>query len=136
MPIMTLEELQKQLNIKKSSAVSDIKEVINAFLNRQDIDMITRIRDTELDKICNMLHHTHGISIILNNAFISELGTKYKKEIYIPVICSGERYVLQNLSLRLSLNSESRKELENVFISLIKNELDMVRETDEKQEDK
>lgn len=112
----------------KSKSVFDIEGIIKKFLNRPDIDMITRIRDTELDKICNMLHHTHKISVlkIKRLSEIKLVDIKNNEDVK-KNLCTGEIFVLQNLFLRLSLDSKSREELVNMFVSIIRTEIEMAK---------
>lgn len=136
MAIYQLQDLKDKLGIREKSGVSDIKEIIHRFLDRENIDLISRIDRNELDKICNMLHHSHQISLKWNKALLEKYKSennqeKIKELTENSIMCSGELYVLQNLGLRLSLGSESRKELENVFISLIKTELDIMKNAKE-----
>jgi len=122
--IMDFDQLKSVISGQRSSTITDIRNIIDSLLNRSDIDMISRIKDIELDKICNMLHHSHQLSLMMNKDFKIDPN---KHEI---LMCSAEKYVLQNLSLRLSLDSQSRKEFVDIFISLIKTELSLRKSED------
>ena len=120
--ILDIEDIKSQFN-NKFGSIADIKLLLEKYLERKNIDLISRIRDVELDKICNLLHHSHLISIKMN---IAILGSKKFSEVLEKDIklSSGELYGIRNLSLRLSLDSSSRKEIENILVSLIKKEME------------
>ena len=119
---MELEEL-KSLVGSKFGSIADIKVLLQEYLERKNIDLISRIRDVELDKICSMLYHTHNISLKMSLLVNANRDKTKEKDLKI-IMCSGENYVLQNLYLRLSLNSQSRIEIENILVSLIKKEME------------
>ena len=125
-----LENFLKDVGHQSIDNFRNMKDLILMFLDRKGIDVITRIKEQELDKICNMLHHTHKISVLRNyyikryekdtSEYVPELDFKFSKF----ELCSGEKYVLQNLSLRLSLDGKSREELQTIISALVKTELE------------
>lgn len=129
--VLSFDELKDEIEKGiKGQSVLDIKSILDRFLNRQDIDLITRIKENELDRICNMLHHTHKISLLKVRRLAVYEDIKTIDDNYIKNnMCTGEIYVLQNLSLRLSLDSQSREELVNIFVSVIKTELENIIKT-------
>lgn len=131
--ITDLEELKKFIGGGKS--LFNIKDTIADFINKSNIDRITRIRDVELDEICRMffygIRHSafliHGKNINISFINYEELTDNY-------MISEILEYVLINLSLRLSLNSESRKELENIATAMIRKEIDRIENENDKED--
>lgn len=110
---------------KKGDNIINSEKIINTLLDETRIDSITRIRDLELDKISTMLHHTIQISAKYSAAMLmySENRDIYIKENKL-FICSGYKYIKQNLKLRLSINSRSREEFENIFTTFFKHQIE------------
>jgi len=119
MKTITIEQLKEKLG--KSERVLDIKELLDNFLRKQDIDRITRIRDIELDNIARLFFFgiRHTALLNKNNTF-SYIEFEYKNLEISNIL----EFVLINLGLRLSLNSKSREELQNIISSLVRVELE------------
>lgn len=128
-PILDINDIVGNLNNKSFGSLGDIQKIISQFINRGDIDLISRIKDTELDNICNMLFQSHTLSIKWTLRRL-QLKNKNKKihEIIISkedvIISAGEEYALKHLNLTLSLDSQSRTEIKEILISLIKKEIE------------
>lgn len=110
--------------IKGQTTVSDIKHILIGLLSRNKIDMLSKINEYELDKICNMLHHSHQQSVLM----CYRLNLKGKERRMI----SPHRYVLQNLSLRLSVDGHTWNHFTQIFTGLINRDV-MHKEEELKQ---
>jgi hypothetical protein len=110
---LTYNEFMNNLvgQIKGQTTVSDIKHILIGLLSRNKIDMLSKINEYELDKICSMLHHSHQQSVLMNY----RLKLKGKDRIMI----SPHRYVLQNLCLRLSVDGHTWTHFTQIFTGLI-----------------
>jgi len=122
--IIDYEEFSKQIN---SASFFDLQKTINDFIQREKIERITRIRDVELDKICQMFFFG-----IRHTAFMNKGRKNYMTLSYDKLkISSMLEYTLINLSLRLSLSSKSRDELKEVITNMIKAEMKKFKDQDE-----
>lgn len=111
-------------NIKENTGKNDIYNVINKYLDRKNIDLTTRLNYNELDKICLALFFGYKLSVGLNlEKLKNNTSINFIKDENDIIISDLQSYVLMNLGLRLSLDGKSRDELNNLFISLISNEL-------------
>lgn len=114
---LTYNEFMNELvgRVKGNTTVSDVKNILTGMLKRNKIDMLSKINENETDKICNMLHHAHGLSVKMNIA----LGNKEKK----LILCSPHRYVLQNLCLRLSIDGYTWEKFTAIFTNLLNRDI-------------
>lgn len=129
--ILEFQDIKKLLGYK--TEVFDIQSIIQEFINKSNIERITRIKDTELDKICRLFYFgiKHTSYLNLNKDFSFTNNTKYQ-DIKISSILD---YVMINLSMRLSLNSKSREELTAVIVELIKKETENIKKDKENKEE-
>lgn len=108
-PVYDIQDIIENVQ-RRGLTTSDIKLILTRMFDRNNIDMTTRVRDVELDNICNMLHHGHQLTLMMQD------DTGFTK------LFELEAYVLQNLSLRLSLDSRSRDEIVAIFTQMVKEE--------------
>lgn len=108
------------------SGFIDIKKVLKTLLPKEkQLDVMTRVRDVELDKISTALYHAHNISILQTKRLSKPRKDETGKEYIPPLMSHPELFILQNLSLRLSLDSQSRDELVKTFIAHIAREMEV-----------
>lgn len=91
---------------------SSMHKIIDTLFDKSKLEMITRIRDIELDKLARMLYFGKKLSEHKNK--ISNL----------------EKFVKLHLALRLSLDSKSREEIAEIFTSLIKTNVELEKKED------
>jgi len=128
--VISYEQLQDfSLKNDKVDTVSDIKQIIAALLDRKKLDMITSVKETEIDNITNKLHHGIQYSRMMNRhlGFLDENNKKVDKDTQLEM-CSPHHHVIQNLALRLSLDRESRKEFVKVSTAMIQRTQDIENE--------
>ena len=128
--IITKEQLLNELKTgtDKGMSIQNISEVITKLINKQSIERISRIRDVELDNICRMLFFGIKHTALLNNDLKLNYAGKQDFELENMEISAILDYTMINLSLRLSLGSESRKELRDVVINMIASQLEIMKQ--------
>jgi hypothetical protein len=122
--IISFEQLKEEFSKSGVSDFSDLQGVLSDFIQKGKIERITRIRDIELDRICQMLFFgvKHTAKLNKKDFFVfSNVQELEYKDLFISSILE---YTLINLSLRLSLDSQSRAELKDIVVSLIKSQIE------------
>ena len=127
--IVDIQALKKDFaQTGKTTSILDLQNIFNDFITKQKVERISRIRDVELDKICRMMYfgirHTAILNILIAQKTKTKLDDKKKfnfsnlnyNEIEVSSILE---YTMINLSLRLSLDSQSRLELKEIITSLV-----------------
>lgn len=130
--IISREDLIKDIGF--NSVKTELKDVLKIILKRKNIDLLTRIKEIELDKICRMYYFGVKLTYYMNKTLLSKENIekllklksqdleKYLQKYFIK--SSLEDYVLTNLYLRLSLDSQSRNEIENITTNIIKKNIE------------
>lgn len=112
----------------KATSMIDLQNVFNDFITKQKVERISRIRDVELDRICRLMYFGIRHTAILN----SDKNFNFSNLIYAELnVSSLLEYTMINLSLRLSLDSQSRMELKDIITSLVG--IQLQKEMKEKQ---
>lgn len=141
--IIDFEDLKNQItDTKPNTSLFNFENTFRNFLDTSKVEKISRIRDVELDKICQMLffgvRHTAFLNVSKQSTInylnlsanqkgkIKDIETNLYKKLEISYLLE---YTIMNLSLRLSLSSQSREELKGVVNSLIKAEMEKMLNT-------
>ncbi len=112
----------------KTTTMLDLQNVFNDFIKKQKVERISRIRDVELDKICRLMYFGIRHTAILN----ADKNFNFSNLKYEDIeVSSLLEYTMINLSLRLSLDSQSRTELKDIITSLVG--IQLQKELKEKQ---
>ena len=127
--IVDIKSLREEFGTQKSAtSMLDLQNVFNDFITKQKVERISRIRDVELDKICRMMYFGIRHTAILNVIIAKKTKTKsddfktfnFSNLDYNKIeVSSILEYTMINLSLRLSLDSQSRLELKEIITSLV-----------------
>ena len=128
-PILNIEELKAQMGLGKKETITDIPELISNFVQRKRIERLSKVRIEEIDKIAQMLFFgiRHTAYLNLNNPQISKIN--YMNIEYSDLkISSILEYTLINLSVRLSEEANSRKDLKEMITGLITKEIELNKE--------
>lgn len=133
-PIEFNDIAQLKNSLQMSNSFFNMDKTIKDLLDTGKIEKITRIRETELDDIAVMFYFG-----IRHTAILNLLSNPKSKNVYYAnidynklEISSILDYVLINLSMRLSHDSKSRIEIENMITALVKNEVEkMLKEKEQ-----
>lgn len=115
-------------NSGKTTSMLDLQNVFNDFITKQKVERISRIRDVELDRICRLMYFGIRHTAILNKDKNFNFSNLKYDDIEVSSLLE---YTMINLSLRLSLDSQSRLELKDIITSLIG--IQLQKELKEKQ---
>lgn len=132
--VLSLEDIKKELGGSDKKTITDIPELIKHFVQKSKIERLSKVRIQEIDKISQMLFFG-----IRHTAFLN--SDKYKDTNYMNIqytdlkISSILEYTLINLSVRLSEESESRRDIKEMITSLITKEIDLMRREKNDEQD-
>lgn len=132
--IENIRDLQQQQQF--ANTLFNFDKILKEILNTDKIEKISRVDEEDIDNIALMFYFGVRHTAILNISKIvnyPNLQLKYK-DLRISSILE---YVLINLSVKLSRNSESRIEIKEMITALIKSEAEkLVKELQQEQEQK
>lgn len=121
------EELRAYLGVENKKTITDIPELIKHFVQRSKIERLSKVRIQEIDKIAQMLFFgiRHTAFINYNNKKLTNYMNIQYNDLKISSILE---YTLINLSVRLSEEADSRKDIKDMITSLISKEIEMIKE--------
>ena len=126
--VISLEELKSYLGDSTGKrTITDIPELIKNFTQRKRIERLSKVRLPEMDKIAQMLFFGIRHTAFLNYERFKHLN--YMNILYNDLkISSILEYTLIHLSVRLSEDADSRRDIKEMITSLISKELEIMRE--------